>query len=64
MFGEAAVRLCGGAARVLGWRPSEFWLATPAELSACLGPADEADDPVSRETLAELLRRFPDKDEK
>ena len=57
-FGESAVRLSGLAARVLGWRPSEFWAATPAELAAVF--ADEAVEPVAGEELAALMRRFPD----
>ena len=60
MFGEAALRLCGAAAQLLGWRPAEFWTATPAELAACLGQQGEESVPPSRETLTNLLRRFPD----
>ena len=37
-FGLAALGLCGLAARLLGWRPPEFWAATPAELAAALPP--------------------------
>jgi hypothetical protein len=36
-FGGAALRLAAHAARTLGWRPSEFWAATPAELATSLG---------------------------
>ncbi|MEO6092186.1 MAG: phage tail assembly chaperone [Novosphingobium sp.] len=36
-FGAAALRHAGLAARVLGWRPAEFWSATPAELATSLG---------------------------
>jgi uncharacterized phage protein (TIGR02216 family) len=58
MFGEAAQRLCGLAAQMLGWRPGEFWEATPAELATALDlPVAEAPD---RDVLEELLRRFPD----
>ena len=32
----AAARLAGLAGAVLGWRPGEFWDATPAELAALL----------------------------
>jgi len=39
-FGSAALRFCCLAARTLGWRPSEFWAATPAELTAVLCPPD------------------------
>ena len=57
-FGAGASRLAGLAARVLGWRPEEFWTATPAELAAVF--ADEAVEPVAGEELAALMRRFPD----
>jgi hypothetical protein len=40
-FGPGARRLAGMAGRWLGWRPDEFWRATPAELAAILAP--EAD---------------------
>jgi hypothetical protein len=56
-FGENATRLCGLAARVLGWRPAEFWAATPAELAAIFS---ENFEPVAGEELAALMRRFPD----
>jgi uncharacterized phage protein (TIGR02216 family) len=46
---------------LLGWRPEEFWRATPAELAGVLstltggGPA-----PVDRDELDRLKERFPD----
>ena len=58
MFAECAERLAGAAAMLLGWRPNEFWEATPAELAAALR-VDEAVGP-DREAFAELMRRFPD----
>ena len=39
-FGPAALRLCALAARLLGWRPAEFWAATPAELTAIVTDAE------------------------
>lgn len=36
MFSEAARRLAGVAGALLGWRPDEFWNATPDELAAVL----------------------------
>lgn len=58
-FGEAAARLCHAAAMMLGWRPSEFWDATPAELALALeAPAlGEAPDAA---TIEALRQRFPD----
>ena len=42
-----ALSRCGNnrtlAARLLGWRPAEFWAATPAELFAALAPAESED---------------------
>lgn len=37
MFMEGAARLAGIAAVLLGWRPAEFWAATPDELAGVLG---------------------------
>jgi hypothetical protein len=59
-FGEAAARLCGFASMLLGWRPDEFWGATPAELATALVPPELAAEPLEAERLAQLRRRFPD----
>jgi uncharacterized phage protein (TIGR02216 family) len=60
-FSEAAARLAGLAGALLGWRPDEFWRATPAELGAVLramsGPEIEA---AGRGDLERLMERFPD----
>ena len=62
MFSEAAARLAGMAGALLGWRPDEFWQATPTELAAVLlalaGGAGAA--PVTQAELARLKERFPD----
>jgi hypothetical protein len=60
-FVGAAARLAGLAGALLGWRPDEFWNATPAELAAVIAAlvgdnasaADAAD-------LARLKAMFPD----
>ncbi len=57
-FGERATLLAGFAARLLGWRPHEFWAATPAEMAAALH--DEAAEPVVGNELKQLMKRFPD----
>lgn len=58
-FGSAATRWCGLSARLLGWRPGEFWSATPAELAMALAePSDPAcPSPPSREMIARMMER-------
>ena len=38
-FADGAGRLAGLAGWLLGWRPDEFWRATPAELASVLKAA-------------------------
>lgn len=59
-FAELSMRCWGVAATVLGWRPAEFWGATPAELLASLAVQGDDVDPVAAELLDELRQRFPD----
>src|SRR5690606_28443838 len=56
-FADTARRLSGVAARVLGWRPGEFWAATPAELAAVFEPAGGAATALSRAELNALMER-------
>ena len=57
-FGQAAHRLAGLAARMLGWRPADFWAATPAELAAILAPEGEAQAaPLTRDEMNRLMER-------
>lgn len=61
MFSEAAGRLAGVAGALLGWRPEEFWRATPAELGAVLAAmAGDAEAPASPGDLERLRKMFPD----
>jgi len=61
VFSEAAARLAGLAGALLGWRPDEFWRATPAELSGVLTALAGGDAaPVTRAELTRLKERFPD----
>lgn len=61
MFGPVATRLAGLTAVLLGWRPDEFWRATPAELvmilAALLPSAEQAGDAA---LIARLKEQFPD----
>jgi tail assembly chaperone len=58
VFSRSAARLAGLAGALLGWRPDEFWNATPAELAAILAPA--ALSTASAIDLARLKEMFPD----
>ena len=57
IFAYTARRLSGLSARVLGWRPGEFWAATPAELAAMFEPPGDAAAPLSRAELNALMER-------
>ncbi|SEH17416.1 phage conserved hypothetical protein [Sphingopyxis sp. YR583] len=61
-LGPAAIKLAGVMARVAGWRPDEFWAATPADVRAALGgwTGEEAEGPFDGATLAAMMERFPD----
>ena len=62
-FADQARRAAHAAAAVLGWRPAEFWAATPAELATALGlDAAPVDAPVDGGGLAALMERYPDAD--
>lgn len=59
-FGEGAVRLSSAAAMLLGWRPGEFWEATPAELTLALQVPGERHEGPDRSLIEALRLRFPD----
>lgn len=58
-FADAALRLSGQCALGLGWRPDEFWDATPAEVvaifAASRAPQDAAS--VSRGDLNRMMEQ-------
>ena len=58
-FGEASARLFNAAAVILGWRPDEFWNATPAELALAMQPSADLEGPDAA-TIEALRQRFPD----
>jgi hypothetical protein len=62
-FGERAVELASLAASLLGWRPDEFWNATPDELAAALGLSAGPALAVHSADLDRLRSLFPDKRE-
>lgn len=55
-FADGAGRLAGVAGWLLGWRPDEFWRATPAELAAVLRAPRGEEAPEGRVDGAELRR--------
>lgn len=59
MFAEAARRAARVAAALLGWRPDEFWAATPEDLRNSLGVEGEG-APATGDLLARLMEAFPD----
>ena len=57
-FAAAARTLAGQTALLLGWRPPEFWAATPAELAAIFAVKAGIDPPgMGRDDFADLLER-------
>lgn len=71
-FANAAARLAGLAGAVLGWRPDEFWRATPEELAGVLdalmqcgadgggGAFGAAMPPPDAADIARLMEQYPD----
>ncbi|SCW69509.1 Phage tail assembly chaperone protein, TAC [Sphingobium faniae] len=63
-FAGRAASLAGIAGWLLGWRPDEFWRATPAELAAVLKAARGEDGPeagVDGRELERLVAMMPDR---
>ena len=58
-FAAQAGRLAGKVALLLGWRPDEFWAATPAELAAIFAARDEAEPGtgVGRDDLERMMEQ-------
>ena len=60
LFSAAAARLAGLAGALLGWRPDEFWRATPAELAGILAAMAGEAPAASAADLTRLKEMFPD----
>lgn len=58
-FEMAARRAARVAAALLGWRPDEFWAATPEDLRNALG-LDDGAAPATGDLVARLMEAFPD----
>jgi hypothetical protein len=60
-FADHATRLCGQAALLLGWRPAEFWDATPAELATVIAAfAPDGAAVADGALLGTLMAQYPD----
>lgn len=60
-FARSARELAGQTALLLGWRPGEFWSATPAELAAIFAAQASIEPPsLSRTDLTALLEQDRD----
>ena len=63
LFATTAARLAGLAGAIVGWRPDEFWRATPAELEtvlAAFATPTAAEAPPDAAMLAQLQEQYPD----
>ncbi len=60
-FTEYALKLCGQSALLLGWRPADFWAATPAELACVLAAmAPQINAPPEADDIQKMMEQFPD----
>lgn len=60
MFTQVARRLAGLAGALLGWRPHEFWRATPEELESVIAALSPPADLPSAPDIDRLMEMFPD----
>lgn len=59
-FAEMTAQMAGQAAVLLGWRPDDFWNATPAELATILSAVSPTPDAADGIILQRLMKEFPD----
>jgi hypothetical protein len=60
-FANVAAQLAARTALTLGWRPDDFWNATPAELLGILQAiAGDDEAPPSADIMQQLMTQFPD----
>ena len=57
-----APKMLGLMARVAGWRPDDFWAATPADVRAVLAGwvEDSGEASFDRAALSAMMEQFPD----
>jgi uncharacterized phage protein (TIGR02216 family) len=59
-FVESARCMAGQVAILLGWRPDEFWNATPAEIATTLAAYVPAQVGADRALLEHMMEQYPD----
>ena len=61
-FADTARRLAGFAGVAFGWRPDDFWRATPAELATLAEAMAGEDDAVPPDArwIEDMRRAHPD----
>ncbi|MCF8708577.1 phage tail assembly chaperone [Rhizorhapis sp. SPR117] len=63
LFVVSATRLSAISTLMFGWRPAEFWAATPVELHGIFAEMERVqagDVPPDTVDLANLMEMFPD----
>ena len=59
-FADSALQLSGRTALLLGWRPDDFWNATPSELATILAALSPTGNAADGSTLGQLMELYPD----
>jgi hypothetical protein len=60
-FTANAIQMCGQTALLLGWRPDDFWNATPSELQHILAAMiPQNPPPLDAAIINKLREQFPD----
>jgi hypothetical protein len=56
-FAERASLLAGLSAKGLGWRPNEFWSATPADLALAMSDGGDGSAPPTHDEIRRLIEQ-------
>jgi hypothetical protein len=60
VFEDVARRLAGLSGAVLGWRPQEFWAATPSELAVIIAALSPEPVVADASLINRMKEQFPD----
>jgi Phage tail assembly chaperone protein, TAC len=60
IFATQARQLAGLCGAVLGWRPAEFWAATPSELAAIIAALTPSIEAADGALIKRMKEQFPD----